>query len=187
MLPADFSVGAPAALQALHRTHAAPSGAFLSGDPSVGFSLHFQAPSSDKAAAEKLQRFMTICNGGSQAIAFGTNAYQHIMSRGECLPGPACQGTCCHRLDWLVGVEHVWSGGCLERVQESYPLWRGHRLSMFCPKPVMLWCAGVQIRAPAPALAAVCCVISAHSSGSAVSSLQRPVCAGLPDAQTDGT
>ena len=89
MLVADISAATPPALQALHRTHAAPSGAFLSGDPSVGFSLHFQAPGSDKAAAEKLQRFMTICNGGSQAIAYGTNAYQHIMSRGEGLLGPA--------------------------------------------------------------------------------------------------
>lgn len=107
MLGADCSAATLAALQALHRTHAAPSGAFLSGDPSVGFSLHFQAPGGNKAAAEKLQRFMTICNGGSQAIAYGTNAYQHIMSRGEGLPGPACWGMCCFRCNRLARVEHM--------------------------------------------------------------------------------
>jgi hypothetical protein len=78
---------------ALHPTHAPPSGAYITGDPSVGYSLHFQAIDDTPAAADKLRRFMAICSGGAPLISLGAAAAQRIrLPPATVTPGPLASG-----------------------------------------------------------------------------------------------
>ena len=64
-------------MQALHRNHAAPSGALITGDPSVGYTLHFRAKDASAAEVNKMRRFADLCNAGASVIARGAQA--HIL------------------------------------------------------------------------------------------------------------
>ncbi|DBA84967.1 TPA: hypothetical protein ACH3X2_005708 [Trebouxia sp. C0005] len=59
---------------ALHRNHAAPSGCYITGDPSIGYTLHFRATDASAAEVNKMRRFTDLCNAGASVIARGAQA-----------------------------------------------------------------------------------------------------------------
>ena len=61
-------------LQALHRQHAAPSGCYITGDPSIGYSLYFRAKDASAGEVSKMRHFTDLCNAGASVIARGAQA-----------------------------------------------------------------------------------------------------------------
>ena len=84
-------------LQALHRNHAAPSGAFITGDPSVGFTLHLRAKDASAAEVNKMRRFTDLCNAGASVIARGAQAHT-LLGQSQIQDPPQAAGSkylCC--------------------------------------------------------------------------------------------
>lgn len=79
----------PCCVQALHRNHAAPSGCYISGDPSIGFTMHLRAIDATAAEVSKLHRFTSLCNAGASVIARGAQASTMLAQT----PGPLQQGS----------------------------------------------------------------------------------------------
>lgn len=77
-------------VQALHRNHAAPSGCYITGDPSIGYTLHFRATDASAAEVNKMRRFRDLCNAGASVIARGAQAVT-LLAQPQAPPQPAAR------------------------------------------------------------------------------------------------
>ncbi|KAL3161075.1 hypothetical protein ABBQ38_009458 [Trebouxia sp. C0009 RCD-2024] len=93
-IPADDRPDRPPGCNlALHRNHAPPTGCYITGDPSIGYTMYLRAIDATATEVAKLRRFTSLCNAGASVIARGAQA-STILAQA---PGPLQQGTAGHR------------------------------------------------------------------------------------------
>lgn len=110
-------------LQALHRNHAAPSGCYITGDPSVGYALHLRATDATANEINKMRRFTDLCNAGASVIARGAAAVTPL--------GQAPAGKCVNHAHRLVTrlfrlpMLHIPCARRLKRTRITLAGWHG--------------------------------------------------------------
>ncbi len=130
-------------LQALHRNHAAPSGCYITGDPSIGYTLHFRAKDASAGEVNKMRRFTDLCNAGASVIARGAQAVT-LLNQPQPSPQPAASKPYTvgpHLYSCITSPALLVSGSCM---QLDWLLWSLRPFFHSCTLRPILSCQSTQ-------------------------------------------